>query len=158
MAMFYFEKLVVTGTGKKPSSIEFSDGLNFIVGPSNTGKSLIADSIDYLFGFEPSKNEVFRFDPSFGYNIFTLHVRTPNGTVIFQRKYGESKISVSGTDPNFEHREYSTSNSAKYNISSVWLQLMGVDEPHKNGYPPEWDEEVFEKVLEQAENFKKYAE
>lgn len=25
---------------------------------------------------------------------------------------------------------------------------------YKNGYPPEWDEEVFEKVMEQAENFK----
>lgn len=29
---------------------------------------------------------------------------------------------------------------------------------YKNGYPPEWDEEVFEKVLEQAENFKKFAD
>ena len=29
---------------------------------------------------------------------------------------------------------------------------------YKNGYPPEWDEEVFEKVMEQAENFKKYAD
>jgi type I restriction enzyme R subunit len=28
---------------------------------------------------------------------------------------------------------------------------------YKNGYPPEWDEEVFEHVLEQAENFKKYS-
>ena len=27
---------------------------------------------------------------------------------------------------------------------------------YKNGYPPEWDDEVFEKVMEQAENFKKY--
>jgi type I restriction enzyme R subunit len=27
---------------------------------------------------------------------------------------------------------------------------------YNNGYPPEWDEEVFEQVLEQAENFKKY--
>ena len=26
---------------------------------------------------------------------------------------------------------------------------------YHNGYPPEWDEEVFEKVMEQAENFKK---
>ena len=25
---------------------------------------------------------------------------------------------------------------------------------YNNGYPPEWDEEVFEKVMEQAENFK----
>ena len=131
MAKFYIEKLVVTGTGKKPSSIEFCDGLNFIVGPSNTGKSLVSDSIDYLFGFEPSKNEPFRFDPSFGYDVFTLHTRTPNGTVVFQRSYGATKISVSGTDPNFEHGEYSISNSAKSNISSVWLQMMGVDEPHK---------------------------
>lgn len=28
---------------------------------------------------------------------------------------------------------------------------------YKNGYPPEWDEEIFEKVMEQAENFKKYS-
>jgi type I restriction enzyme R subunit len=28
---------------------------------------------------------------------------------------------------------------------------------YNNGYPPEWDEEVFEKVMEQAENFKKYS-
>jgi type I restriction enzyme R subunit len=27
---------------------------------------------------------------------------------------------------------------------------------YNNGYPPEWDEEVFEKVMQQAENFKKY--
>ena len=29
---------------------------------------------------------------------------------------------------------------------------------YRNGYPPEWDEEVFEKVMEQAENFKKNAD
>ena len=27
---------------------------------------------------------------------------------------------------------------------------------YKNGYPPEWNEEVFEKVIEQVENFKQY--
>lgn len=26
----------------------------------------------------------------------------------------------------------------------------------QNGYPPEWNQEVFEKVLEEAENFKEY--
>lgn len=29
---------------------------------------------------------------------------------------------------------------------------------YNNGYPPDWDEEVFEKVLEQAENFKKFVD
>jgi type I restriction enzyme R subunit len=29
---------------------------------------------------------------------------------------------------------------------------------YKNGYQPEWGEEVFEKVLEQAENVKQWSE
>jgi len=29
---------------------------------------------------------------------------------------------------------------------------------YESGYPPEWDEEIFERVLEQAENFKKWAD
>ena len=28
---------------------------------------------------------------------------------------------------------------------------------YQNGYPPEWDEEIFEKVMAQAENFKKFS-
>jgi len=131
MAKFFIEKLVVTGSGKKPSSVEFSDGLNFIVGPSNTGKSYITESIDYLFGLEPSKNKPFRFDPSLGYDCFTLYARTPNGTVIFRRKLGENKINLSGTDPNFEHGDYRLGHTAKNNISSVWLQMMGINESHK---------------------------
>ena len=27
---------------------------------------------------------------------------------------------------------------------------------YKHGYPPEWDEEVFTKIMEQTENFKKH--
>lgn len=131
MAQFYIEKLVVTGIGKKSSSVEFSDGLNFIVGPSNTGKSYIADAIDYLFGLNPSINKPFRFDSSLGYDCFTMHTRTPNGAVVFQRKMGENKISVSGTDPNFEYRDYNLGHTSKYNISNVWLQMMGIDESHK---------------------------
>jgi len=131
MAKFYIEKLVVTGNGRKPSVIEFCDGLNFIVGPSNTGKSRVVDCIDYLFGFEPTKNKPFLFDPALGYDRFTLFTRTPNGTVVLERKLGENKITLSGTDPNFEHGKYSLGHTAKYNISSVWLQMIGVDTPHK---------------------------
>ena len=28
---------------------------------------------------------------------------------------------------------------------------------YKNGYPPEWDDEVFQQVLEQSENYKRYS-
>ena len=27
---------------------------------------------------------------------------------------------------------------------------------YKNGYPPEWNDEIFEQVMAQAENYKKY--
>ncbi|MGI6726955.1 MAG: AAA family ATPase [Anaerovoracaceae bacterium] len=131
MAGFHIEKLVVTGNGKKPSTIEFCAGLNFIVGPSNTGKSYIVECIDYIFGFEPRKNKPFRFDPALGYDKFKLFTRTPNGTVNFERRLGENKITLSGTDPNFEKRTYSIKHSAKYSINSVWLQMIGIDETHK---------------------------
>lgn len=131
MAGFFIEKLVVSGKGKEPSTVEFSDGLNFIVGPSNTGKTMIFECIDYLFGFEPKDTKPFQFDSKWGYDHFKLITRTPNGTVIFERKFGENKIALSGTDPNFDYRIYSLGHTAKYNISSVWLQMIGINEPHK---------------------------
>ena len=53
MNRFYFEKLIVSGGGHNNSTINFKPGLNLIIGPSNTGKSLIFDCIDYVFGFTP---------------------------------------------------------------------------------------------------------
>jgi len=29
---------------------------------------------------------------------------------------------------------------------------------YRNGYPPQWNDEIFRKVLEQVENYKKYQE
>lgn len=131
MMNFYIEKLVVTGSGKEPSVIEFCSGINFIVGPSNTGKSYIMECIDYLFGFEEKKTKPYRFDKGLGYDCFRLYTKTKNGSVIFERKLDSNKIAVSGTDRNFEHGEYSTSNSGKRRIRDVWLQMMGIDEEHK---------------------------
>ena len=56
MNTFYIEKLVVSGGGHKASVIDFRPGLNFVLGPSNTRKSLVMDCIDYVFGFTPKKN------------------------------------------------------------------------------------------------------
>ena len=41
MNRFYIEKLIVSGGWRKDTVIDFKPGLNFILGPSNTGKSLI---------------------------------------------------------------------------------------------------------------------
>ncbi len=56
-------------------------------------------------------------------------------------------------DEKSEYVDWSTRNDIKDSLRWDLTILL-----YKNGYPPQWDEEVFTQVLEQAENFKKYSE
>ena len=56
-------------------------------------------------------------------------------------------------DDKAQFADWSTSDDIKNQLNMELTVLL-----YQNGYPPEWDEEVFEKVMEQAENFKKYAD
>jgi len=131
MLPFYIERLIISGIGKEKSSIEFSKGLTFVVGPSNTGKSHVMDGIDYLFGFSESITNPFRFEPDWGYDTFTLVVKSPRGSVILTRKLGEKHITVTGTDPQITHGEYSVSSNSANSISTFWLKLIGITAPIK---------------------------
>ncbi|MGM1032750.1 MAG: type I restriction endonuclease subunit R [Bacillota bacterium] len=55
-------------------------------------------------------------------------------------------------DDKAQYTDWSTRDDIKNQLNMDLTVLL-----YENGYPPEWDEEVFERVLEQAENFKKYA-
>lgn len=55
-------------------------------------------------------------------------------------------------DDKAQFADWSTRDDIKNQLNMDLTVLL-----YKNGYPPEWDEEVFEKVMEQAENFKKYS-
>ena len=98
MLPFAIERLIISSLGKTDSEIDFSNGLTFVVGPSNTGKSHVMDGIDYLFGFSESVTNPFRFEADWGYDKFTLVLKTPQGSVILTCKLGEKKIKVTGTD------------------------------------------------------------
>lgn len=54
-------------------------------------------------------------------------------------------------DDKAQFADWSTRDDIKNQLNMDLTVLL-----YKNGYPPEWDEEVFEKVMEQAENFKKF--
>ena len=54
-------------------------------------------------------------------------------------------------DDKAQFADWSTRDDIKNQLNMDLTVLL-----YQNGYPPEWDEEVFEKVMEQAENFKKY--
>jgi len=47
---FFIKKLQLEGTGIETVSVEFKKGLNVIYGPSDTGKTFIYQSIDYMLG------------------------------------------------------------------------------------------------------------
>lgn len=131
MNRFYIDKLIVSGGGHTTTVIDFKPGLNFILGPSNTGKSLVMDCLDYAFGFTPKKNRPSKIvDNNYGYERVALHLITGNGTVILERKIGNAKIAVSGTDPTVDHGTYSVGHKAKKNINAVYLHLLGIDEVH----------------------------
>jgi len=54
-------------------------------------------------------------------------------------------------DNKAQYADWSTRDDIKNQLNMDLTVLL-----YDNGYPPEWDEEVFEKVMEQAENFKKW--
>jgi type I restriction enzyme R subunit len=56
-------------------------------------------------------------------------------------------------DDKAQFADWSTRDDIKNQLNMDLTVLL-----YNNGYPPEWDEEVFEKVMEQAENFKKHSE
>ena len=54
-------------------------------------------------------------------------------------------------DDKSKYADWATRDDIKNELNRDLTVLL-----YKNGYPPEWDEEVFEKVMQQAENFKKH--
>ncbi|GMO33642.1 MAG: hypothetical protein Ta2B_14050 [Termitinemataceae bacterium] len=56
-------------------------------------------------------------------------------------------------DDKARYADWSTREDIKHQLNMDLTVLL-----YNNGYPPEWDEEVFEQVLGQAENFKEFAE
>jgi 16S rRNA G966 N2-methylase RsmD len=69
----------------------------------------------------------------------TLHANRPSWNVI----QGDVKA---------QFADWSTRDDIKNQHNMDLTKLL-----YKNGYPPQWDGAVFERVLEQAENFKKWA-
>ncbi|WP_413481386.1 type I restriction endonuclease subunit R [Latilactobacillus sakei] len=53
-------------------------------------------------------------------------------------------------DDKAKFADWSSRNDIKYQLRRDLVILL-----HKNGYPPQWNSDIFDQVLEQAENFKK---
>lgn len=127
MKGFYINKIVVSGKEKK-SIIEFSQGLNVITGPSNTGKSFLFQCIDYMFGRKTIKE----IDELEGYIEIYLEIETnEKQCYTLKRQIKGDKIYVfDGEFENWNDQQVQKKNlkhSPKdNNISSFLLDLMNI--------------------------------
>jgi len=123
--MFYIKRItLVTGNGVQ-SHVDFDAGLNIIYGESNTGKSLVVDCIDYMFGASEH-----RFEPKLDLKEIRLLLAVDSHTLAMVRKIDSNDFEVTSTVPGIDSDTYKTGN-AKKNIGSVWLRLMGIEDEVK---------------------------
>ena len=156
------------GKANKVKAVEFSERLHKVVDAYNTRDSLqftsevVADFVDdlsdqliqILKDLEEDKSSFEKMGVTFEEKAFydiLVKVRDDHGF-----PYEEEKCVVLAKEiaklvnDKAQYADWSTREDIKSQLSMDLTVLL-----YKNGYPPEWDEEVFEKVLEQAENFKR---
>ena len=159
------------GRTNKVKAIEFDERLRKVVETYNTRDKLVFTSgvvedfvndlsdelIKIIQDLQQDKNSFEKLGISYEEKAFydiLVKVRDEHGF-----PYAEEKCLILATkikelvDDKAQFADWSTRNDIKNQLNMGLTVLL-----YNNGYPPEWDEEVFEKVMEQAENFKEYAD
>lgn len=120
---FYIKEISVDYATSK-DVIDFKDGLNIISGPSNTGKSMILNCIDFMFG---AKNNP--FDRAINCNSVSMILVSDSKEIHLSRKLDEDSISVSYQKDNAESKLYYCGKCTKKpQISEMFLKLIGISE------------------------------
>lgn len=117
---------------KAPATVEFEPGLNIVFGASNTGKSFIVESIDYLLGSSGNLRDI---QERVAYDRMRLLLEASNDTLFtIQRGVkGGGFVKFEGTwleeEPDHEgivlQAKYSANN--QNNLSSFFLSLIGLE-------------------------------
>lgn len=170
-AMLKLLKKAISNYGKvnKVKAIEFDERLRRVVDAYNTRDKLIFTSevvADFVNDLSDELIKIFQdlnddktsfekigisYEEKAFYDIL-VHVRDIHGFIFEDEKCVDlaKKIKVL-VDDKLQYANFFNRDDIKSQLNQDLTVLL-----YKNGYPPEWDEEVFEKVMEQAENFKKY--
>lgn len=130
MSRFYITTIAASGADVKYSSVPFEDGVNFIVGPSNTGKSYVIGCIDFMFG---GKEVPFSKDDT-GYDTVMMEMESDDGYYFrAERKIEEGSSGDKGANvvhvetnlPEVRGDEFKI-NTKEY--SDLLMRLIGIDE------------------------------
>ena len=171
-ALMQLLKKAIAGYGKKNKvkAIEFDERLRRVVDRYNDRDRLVFTSevvADFVNGLSDEIIRIFKdleedkesfnklgisFEEKAFYDIL-IKVRDDHGFC-----YADKKCLVLAkkikelVDDKSQYADWATRDDIRNQLNEDLTVLL-----YKNGYPPEWDEVVFEKVMEQAQNFKRWA-
>jgi len=120
------------GPQKKPATVKFGPGLNVLYGASDTGKSFIVETVDFMLGGKPPLREI---TERLGYDrillgietlageLFTIHRSTDGGSFMLYEGLHEQRPEGDVEAKNLSEI-HSDRNEA--NLSSFLLELSGL--------------------------------
>lgn len=135
--MFYIKRINISSRDKAGdkvvSSLDLKPGLNIVYGPSNTGKTLVLDCIDFMLGGEARR----LYKKELDITAVSLLIESDGCELVLYRELDEktnSDIIVSGNISEIDSGTYTvgtTRTKEKETISTLWLRLMGIDQDVK---------------------------
>lgn len=128
MSRLILKKLVFTGTDREPASLDLAPGFNVISGPSDTGKSLIYECINYALGGSSRPKEP---PEAKGYTNLFLTISTKDKDFTIERSVLSTDVRVyeSAYDDitdDTEYTELSGRANARENLSDYLLSIIGI--------------------------------
>ena len=124
---FRLIRLSLTGLGLKEATVDFSDGLNVIYGPSDTGKTFIVKCIDFIFG---GKMPMKSIPEARGYEKISVVISPWEIPKEFRLtrslKGGPVTLHTEGSEPLTISEKHNPTN--KNCVSRFLLSLTGLDE------------------------------
>lgn len=135
--MFYIKNIKINTANDVTSTLSLTSGLNIVYGPSNTGKSLILDCIDFLMGSK-GKNDERKNEESVSYKrlskpglkikSISLCLHTDDGEITLSRDIDKDEINVASNVYYVESGTYTIGGGSKKTppINKLWLRLLGI--------------------------------
>lgn len=134
--MYYIKKIIISSqndtVGKVNSTLDLAPGLNIVYGPSNTGKTLILDCIDFMLGGDARR----LYKPALRITAVKMYLDVDSSEVTMYRELNDinrNDIIVVSKDPAIDTGTYTVGKRTKDKdtISSLWLKLMGINQEVK---------------------------
>ena len=129
MAGFYIKKVIAKSVAKGDASVTFGKGLTIIQGRSDSGKTCVANCIDFIFGGSVDKpfKETAKYD-----GVSMIVASNDNkGEVTLHRTVGKNQVEVSSNIDGIESGTYDVNyrkGAKNPPLNEVWLKLIGIEQ------------------------------